>query len=201
MNNFVSCISNRRISSGRISHSRINPGRINLGRIIFSGLVAISLLSPLTAFSEAASSKIAKAPGFSLPGQNKTVDLSKYKGKVVYLDFWASWCGPCKRSFPWMNKLQEQYGSDGFEIVAISLDASREDAEEFLARIPANFSVAFDEKGKSAESYKIKAMPSSFLIDRQGRLVHKSLGFRNEEKKVIEEKIKQLTGQKLVAHR
>lgn len=193
--------STNHISSDRISYSRINPGRINLGRIIFSGLVAFSLLSPLTAFSEVASSAAVKAPGFSLPGQNKTIDLSKYKGKVVYLDFWASWCGPCKRSFPWMNKLQEQYGSDGLEIVAISLDASREDAEEFLARIPANFSVAFDEKGKSAESYKVKAMPSSFLIDRQGRLVHKSLGFRNEEKKIIEAKIQQLTTSNLVAKR
>jgi thiol-disulfide isomerase/thioredoxin len=175
--------------------------RTYFSRIIFSGLVAYSLLSPLNANSEEVSSKLVKAPGFSLPGQNKIIDLSKYKGKVVYLDFWASWCGPCKRSFPWMNKLQEQYGVDGLEIVAVSLDASREDAEEFLARIPASFSVAFDEKGKSAESYKVKAMPSSFLIDRQGRLVHKSLGFRAEEKKIIERKIKQLTGRKVIAQR
>lgn len=165
-------------------------------RIILTGLVAFSLLSPVTGYSEPS-----KAPVFSLPGQNKTVDLSKYKGKVVYLDFWASWCDPCKRSFPWMNELKKQYGRDGFEIIAVSLDASRKDAEEFLTRIPAKFDVAFDERGKTAESYKLKAMPSSFLIDRQGRLVHKSLGYRNEEKKIIEAKIQQLTTGNLVAKR
>jgi thiol-disulfide isomerase/thioredoxin len=165
-------------------------------RITISLLVIFSFISPLSAFSDTA-----KAPAFSLPGQNKTIDLSKYRGKVVYLDFWASWCGPCKQSFPWMNKLQEQYGRDGLEIVAVSLDTSRKDAEKFLEKIPANFDVAFDERGQTAQIYKLKAMPSSFLIDRDGKLVHKSIGYRNEEKKVIEAKIQQLTTGNLVAKR
>ena len=142
-----------------------------------------------------------QAPGFSLPGQNKIIDLSQYKGKVVYLDFWASWCGPCKQSFPWMNKLQEQYQRDGFEIVAVNLDTSRKEAEAFLAKIPANFDVAFDKTGKTAKQYKLKAMPSSFLIDRNGNLVHKSLGYRTEEKKIIEAKIQELTSGNVVAKR
>ncbi len=170
--------------------------RTALNRILLTGLVAFSLLTPLTVFSDPI-----KAPGFILPGQNKTIDLSEFKGKVVYLDFWASWCDPCKRSFPWMNKLQEQYGHNGFEIVAVSLDEDRQDAEKFLARVPANFTVAFDETGKTAESYKLKAMPSSYLIDRQGRLVHKSVGFRNEVKKIIEAKIQELTGGNVIANR
>ncbi len=159
-------------------------------------LMTLSVFIPSSAFSETL-----KAPVFSLPGQNKTIDLSKYRGKVVYLDFWASWCTPCKHSFPWMNKLQEQYGSEGLEIIAVSLDTSRKDAEEFLAKIPANFDVAFDERGKTAKIYKIKAMPSSFLIDRQGRLVHRSIGYRNEEKKIVEAKIRQLTTNDKVAKR
>jgi thiol-disulfide isomerase/thioredoxin len=141
------------------------------------------------------------APGFTLPGQNKTIQLSKYKGKVVYLDFWASWCEPCKRSFPWMNQLQEQYGEDGFEIVAVNLDESRKDAEAFLNKMPAKFDVAFDKSGKTAEAYNLKAMPSSFLIDRDGKLVHKSLGYRAEEKKILEKKIQQLVGKNVVATR
>lgn len=174
---------------------------ISISRIFLTGLVTLSLLTPVTAAAEGIKAPVFSLPGQTQPGQNKTIDLSKYRGKVVYLDFWASWCDPCKRSFPWMNALQQQYGRDGFEIVAVSLDASRADAEEFLDRVPAEFAIAFDEKGKTAESYQLKAMPSSFLIDRQGRLVHKSLGFRNEEKKVIEAKIQQLTGGKLVANR
>jgi len=170
--------------------------RNSISRLTTSILIICCIVFPSAAFSGEL-----KAPVFSLPGQNKTIDLSKYRGKVVYLDFWASWCDPCKRSFPWMNKLQEQYGRDGLEIVAVSLDTSRKDAEAFLARIPANFDVAFDEKGKTAKAYKLKAMPSSFLIDRKGRLVHKSLGYRNEEKKIIEKKIQQLTNSNLVAKR
>ena len=142
-----------------------------------------------------------KAPGFSLPGQNQTVQLSKYKGKVVYLDFWASWCDPCKRSFPWMNELQTLYGEDGFRIIAVNLDESRNDADEFLKKMPAKFDVAFDKSGKTAEAYNLKAMPSSFLIDRNGNLVHKSLGYRAEEKKILEKKIKQLVDKSVVATR
>ncbi|MBL4712514.1 MAG: TlpA family protein disulfide reductase [Gammaproteobacteria bacterium] len=160
---------------------------------IFS-LIIYCLIAPSSAFSETQ-----KAPNFSLPGQNKTINLSQYKGKVVYLDFWASWCGPCKRSFPWMNKLQKQYGRDGFKVVAINLDTSRKDAEEFLTKIPANFDIAFDKKGTTAKTYNIKAMPSSFLIDKKGRLVHKSIGYRNAEKKIIEQKIQQLTSRTIVA--
>jgi peroxiredoxin len=100
-----------------------------------------------------------------------------------------------------MNKLQEQYGQNGFEIIAINLDSSRQDAEDFLAKVPATFDVAFDSKGKTAEVYKLKAMPSSYLIDRQGKLVHKSLGYRKEEKEIIESKIRHLTENKLVAKR
>ena len=167
-----------------------------LTRFVISTLMTCCLFSPSAAFSESQD-----APTFSLPGQNKTIDLSKYRGKVVYLDFWASWCDPCKRSFPWMNKLQEQYGRNGFEIIAVNLDSSRQDAEDFLAKVPATFDVAFDSKGKTAEIYKLKAMPSSYLIDRQGKLVHKSLGYRKEEKEIIESKIRHLTTNKLVAKR
>ena len=165
-------------------------------RISLAVLAIYSFISPTLAYSDST-----KAPVFSLPGKYKTIDLSKYKGKVVYLDFWASWCEPCKRSFPWMNELQSQYGQNGFEVVAVSLDTSRKDAEAFLKKVPASFDIAFDERGKTAEAYHLKAMPSSFLIDREGKLVHKSLGYRNEEKKIIESKIQQLTSNNFVANR
>lgn len=134
------------------------------------------------------------APVFTLPGKDQPIDLSQYRGKVVYLDFWASWCDPCRRSFPWMNQLQSRYPKDSFEIIAVNVDTSRQDAEAFLDAVPADFTVAFDEKGKTAKSYQLKAMPSSFLIDKDGKLVHRSLGYRSEEKKTIEAKIRQLTG-------
>ena len=158
-------------------------------------------IAVITICSFASPSFAQKAPGFNLPGQNKTIQLSQYKGKVVYLDFWASWCEPCKRSFPWMNELQTHYGDDGFEIIAVNLDESRKDANEFLKKMPAKFEIAFDKSGKTAEMYNLKAMPSSFLIDRNGNLVHKSLGYRAEEKKILEKKIKQLVDKRVVANR
>ena len=100
-----------------------------------------------------------------------------------------------------MNELKARYGDNGFEIVAVNLDASRKDAEEFLAIVPSNFEIAFDESGKTAESYQLKAMPSSFIIDKDGKLVHKSLGYRNEEKKIVEAKIQKLLTNNLVANR
>ena len=83
----------------------------------------------------------------------------------------------------------------------MNLDTSRKDAEDFLERVPADFDVAFDETGKTAETYDLKAMPSSFVVDRNGRIVHASLGYRSEEKKVIEEKIRELTGRSYVSQR
>jgi thiol-disulfide isomerase/thioredoxin len=168
--------------------------RNSIIRISIAVLVIYSFISPSAALAQ-------KAPGFKLPGHNQTIELAKYKGKVVYLDFWASWCEPCKRSFPWMNELQQQYGEDGFEIIAINLDESRNDAEAFLKKMPAKFDIAFDSSGKTAEVYNLKAMPSSFLIDRDGKLVHKSLGYRAEEKKILEKKIQQLVGKNFVATR
>ncbi|MGB5677369.1 MAG: TlpA disulfide reductase family protein, partial [Gammaproteobacteria bacterium] len=83
----------------------------------------------------------------------------------------------------------------------VNLDESRKDANEFLKKMPAKFDIAFDKSGKTAEAYNLKAMPSSFLIDRNGNLVHKSLGYRAEEKKILEKKIKQLVDKSVVATR
>jgi len=168
-------------------------------RTALAALLVCSFVSP--SFVLAQSGGKHKAPGFSLPGKNKTIQLSSYKGKVVYLDFWASWCEPCKRSFPWMNELQETYGENGFKIIAVNLDTDRNDAEKFLKQMPAKFEIAFDKSGKTAEAYNLKAMPSSFLIDRKGRLVHKSLGYRVEEKKIVEKKIQKLVGKRVAASR
>lgn len=117
------------------------------------------------------------APAFTLPGLQGEVTLGSLRGKAVLVDFWASWCGPCRQSFPWMNGLQKRYGDKGLAIVAVNLDKDRELASHFLAEVPAAFTVAFDPSGKTAESYRVKALPTTFLVSPDGKLLLTHTGF------------------------
>ena len=130
------------------------------------------------------------AADFELAGRNAAVKLSDYKGKTVYLDFWASWCGPCKQSFPWMNEMQSRYGSKGLRIVAIDVDRNSDDAKAFLKDNPANFEIAFDPNGKTPRAFAVKGMPTSILIGPDGKVLMVHSGFRPEEKQALENQIK-----------
>ena len=133
------------------------------------------------------------APSFSLPtAAGEAIALDKLKGRVVYVDFWASWCGPCRRSYPWMNEMQQRYGARGFTIVGVNVDKRRPDAERFLQQTPATFSIVYDEAGKTPEAYAVKGMPSSYLIDAAGKVVAVESGFRDEQKTALEEQIRAL---------
>ena len=108
----------------------------------------------------------------------ETFQSSDYRGKVVVLDFWASWCVPCRRSFPWMNEMQQKYGDDGLVIVAVNLDNDASDAAEFLKAYPAEFTIAYDPTRELARDYAVEAMPSSFVIGRDGTIIESHLGFK-----------------------
>lgn len=136
------------------------------------------------------------APQFSLPGASGQVSLSALKGKVVYVDFWASWCGPCKQSFPWMNDMQAKYGAQGLTIVGINVDKKRADADSFLSGTPAKFTIAFDEQGSTPTAYKVKGMPSSYLVGRDGKVIATHTGFRPEEAAALEAKLRSALGLK-----
>ena len=109
--------------------------------------------------------------------QAEGLDLSPYKGKVVYLDFWASWCTPCRLSFPWMNEIQEMAARKGLVIVAVNVDHDRELADEFLQTNPAQFKIVYDPEGKIAGKYDFKDMPTSVLIGRDGKVRFVHAGF------------------------
>ncbi len=121
------------------------------------------------------------APALDLPVlQNGAarVSLASLRGKVVYLDFWASWCGPCRVSFPQLDDLHEELSPRGFEVLAVSVDETREDALAFLRELPVGYPVAWDGGGVTPQAYDVLGMPTGYLIDRDGkvRLVHR--GFR-----------------------
>jgi len=120
----------------------------------------------------------------------KEIDLSAYKGKVVVMDFWASWCIPCRKSFPWLNKMQGNLKEKGLVIIGVNVDENSKDAQDFLSKYPTNFSIIFDPQGKYAEYYKIIGMPSSLIFDRQGNLVEQHVGFKESHIKEYENTIK-----------
>lgn len=149
--------------------------------------VCCALAAPLAFAIEAGQA----APDFSLAGADgRTLQLAAHRGKVVYLDFWASWCAPCRRSFPWMNAMQDKHGAAGLVVLGVNVDQQRADADRFLAQVPARFAIAYDPQGTSPRLYAIRAMPSSVLIDREGRVVVVHAGFRDEERDELEAKIR-----------
>lgn len=132
-------------------------------------------------------------------GSDGRFDFSAYKGKTIYLDFWASWCEPCRQSFGWMNQMHTKYSEDDLVIIAVNLDTDRKQAKEFLDKVPAKFKIAYDPKGISADAYGLKAMPSSFLIDRRGKLIYSHLGFKGGDKARLEAKIRQAANPSLAS--
>lgn len=120
------------------------------------------------------------------------LNLAQYRGKVVYLDFWASWCVPCRKSFPWMNAMQAKYAGQGLVIIGINVDAEAKDAHAFLAHTPANFRIVYDPEGKLAETYGLMGMPSSFVLDRTGKVVATHIGFRDSSPTEYEQQLREL---------
>jgi cytochrome c biogenesis protein CcmG/thiol:disulfide interchange protein DsbE len=134
------------------------------------------------------SSVWAVEPGQPLPALNLT-EVQATKGQYIYIDYWASWCGPCRQSFPWMNALQAKLGSKGLKVVAVNVDAKRADADKFLVHTPAQFAVAYDPQGVSAKTLAIKTMPTSMLVSPEGKVLFVHSGFRTEEAGQLEAKI------------
>jgi len=126
------------------------------------------------------------APTLQLPGSAGAVDLADLKGRVVYLDFWASWCVPCRLSFPWMNDMQARYGARGLQVLAVNVDAKRAAADTFLAQVPARFAIAFDSAGDTPRRYGVKAMPTSVLVGPDGTVLQQHAGFRDDDRAALE---------------
>jgi len=125
-----------------------------------------------------------------------SVDLNSFRGRVVYLDFWASWCAPCRQSFPWMQEMQETYGRQGLAIVAVDVDKSQSDAQKFLAEFHPTFDVRFDPKGELAEHFHVQGMPTGLAIDRRGVVRFTHLGFRPMDRAAYENQLRVLLNEK-----
>ena len=132
--------------------------------------------------------------GASLRGGDP-VRLEDYRGKVVLLDFWASWCGPCRQSLPALERMRTDYAARGFEVLAVNVDEQPADALDFLKRYAVTYPVVQDSRGVLAELYDVKGMPSSYLIDQRGvvRVVHR--GFRKKDLPRLRRAVAKLLGE------
>jgi thiol-disulfide isomerase/thioredoxin len=134
----------------------------------------------------AACFKVAAAP------PEEPIDLGHLRGQVVYLDFWASWCAPCRQSFPWMQQMQDAYRERGLVVVAVGVDRKRRDADRFLANLHPSFEVDFDPNGELAERFSVKGMPTGLVIDRHGVVRFTHIGFRPEDRALYEQQLEQV---------
>jgi len=154
-------------------------------QLLLMCLLIITLVTPVMANEP--------APDLSLKKlDNSSFKISDFKGDVLYVDFWATWCPPCRKSFPWMESMNEKYKSLGFKVIAVSLDTKRDVIDQFLKSMSAHFTIAHDPSGDSASAFKVKGMPSSYLIDRKGNIYKTHVGFNDNDKASLEAAIKSL---------
>jgi thiol-disulfide isomerase/thioredoxin len=149
---------------------------MNSWRSPLAPLALLALLVPVLTLAKSPSGA-GTSPRFTLPTRSGTVSLDSLRGHVVLVDFWTSWCEPCRQSFPWMKTMHDRYAAKGLAIVAVNLDKDRAAAEAFLLKFSAPFTIAFDPSGKTAEDFQVKAMPTSFLIGPTGKLLYSHAGF------------------------
>jgi thiol-disulfide isomerase/thioredoxin len=128
-----------------------------------------------------------------------SLDLSAYRGKVVVVDFWASWCGPCRRSFPWLDAMQKKYGEDGLVIIGVNEDDVAADAAAFLEAVPVSFRIVNDHEGVLAREFELAAMPSSYVIGRDGAIAVRHLGFKTAKQDEYEETLRRLLDPSMAA--
>lgn len=154
---------------------------------------AILALTLLLGKANAAGADTAQAPDFTLAQrEGPNVRLSEQRGDIILLNFWASWCGPCRQELPAFEALFQQYADLGVNVLAVNLDDEPRKADVLLSDINVSFPVLFDSEGEVSARYDVSAMPTTVIIDRDGnvRLVHK--GYQSGDEKKYETAIKRL---------
>lgn len=156
-----------------------------------------ALVAALAAPSAFALGEGDRAPAFAAPSLSGkgNLQLSQYRGKVVYLDFWASWCAPCLTAIPEIEKLRSEFSPDDFQVLAVNLDQKKKKAMRFLSKTPISYPSCSDPKGRLPNQYGLETMPTAYLIDREGVIRYVHEGFKRGDGKKIREEIRALVGQ------
>lgn len=135
-----------------------------------------------------------EAPQFTAPllAGGGSLSLASFRGKIVYLDFWASWCGPCLEALPALDALRQEFPGADFQVLAVNVDRDPQAAQRFLRKRAVGYPSAADPEGRIPERFEIETMPTSFLIDRDGVIRHVHRGFRRGDVDGLRQRIRQL---------
>ena len=164
--------------------------------MLFSRFAAAGLLCASTFAAAIETGQAAPVvAGKRLDQAGASVDDNAIRGQVAYVDFWASWCVPCRQSMPALDALFRKYGSSGFTVVGVNKDVNEGDAKRFMQRVPVGFPLVADEGDGLARAFGVKAMPSGYLIDRKGVVRHVHRGFTAETATALETQIQSLLGE------
>lgn len=162
-----------------------------IARILTLLFMPLALVASLTLSAEEINKPVPACLLTPFEG-GQAYNLQQFKGKVVYVDFWASWCASCIKSFPYLNTLNDNFKDKGLQIIGINVDENNQDAQTFITNHPANFTVATDTSKQCATGFAVEAMPSTFIIDKKGVIRYVHLGFRPGETAELEKKVTQL---------
>lgn len=156
-------------------------------------LFATLVFSLFITSSAAAASLQGKAPDFTLKSNTgKNLKLSEFRGQVVMLNFWASWCGPCRKEMPLLDDLQKRYGKLGFIVLGVNVEEDSNKAKSLLKDIPVSFPILFDTQNTVSKQYKVSAMPSTVMIDRDGNMRYLHKGYKPGDEVQYKKWVKQL---------
>ena len=161
---------------------------MTMTRYLLLLLASLLLMAPIHAASVQG-----KAPDFTLKSNSgKNIKLSELRGQVVLLNFWASWCGPCRQEMPLLEKLQRRYSSLGFTVLGVNVEEDPRKAKTLLKDISVSFPILFDTRNKVSKQYKVSAMPSTVMIDRDGNMRYLHKGYKPGDEAQYKKWVKQL---------
>ncbi len=155
-------------------------------------IIAMAMVSA-TGGIATAKTEARPAPDFTLKSATgENVKLSELRGQVVMINFWATWCGPCRQEMPLLENLHQQYSPLGFTLLGVNVEKDPEDARRWLKERPVSFQVLFDTNNQVTKQYQVQAMPSTIMIDRDGNVRHVHKGYKPGDESSYQKMIREL---------